>query len=132
MGEFDSSIWPKVFEQECAYCIALCVPLMEEQASRIIVYVLKNTRLTINEFVNSYNGSDEYEHIRKMIMRKYKQIGQIHGKMIENKKKNRHLTVENGNDEQSEIQLLQFQLSNNSIVSVSNDSDEQKSESCSF
>merc|ERR1712129_86920 len=107
----------------------------EEQASRIIVYVLKNTRLTINEFVNSYNGSDEYEHIRKMIMRKYKQIGQIHGKMIANKKKkkNRHLTVENGNEDKSEIQLLQFQLSNNSIVSVSNDdSDEQKSESCSF
>merc|ERR1712129_577521 len=104
----------------------------EEQASRIIVYVLKNTRLTINEFVNSYNGSDEYEHIRKMIMRKYKQIGQ--SKMIakKKKKKNRHLTVENGNDEKAEIQLLQFQLSNNSIVSVSNDRDEQKSESCSF
>ena len=87
-----------------------------------IVYVLKNTDVTIEQYIESYKGSQEIGSIRKMVKKKYGQIERIQREMMA-KKVNGHnnLSVINNGDE---AELLQFQLSNNSIVSVGIDDDE--------
>ena len=89
----------------------LGTPFQQKQANRIIVYILKNTDVTIEKYVDSYKGSEEIGCIREMVKKKCGQIERIQREIMA-KQANNQLNVSDN------AELLQFQLSNNSIGSV--------------
>ena len=104
----------------------------QKQANRIIVYIMKNTQINIQQFIEWYSEEEEQHEIKKLVEKKFPNIKQIQIELI-NKKNNgetrnekkrlsgNHLTI--GNREKSE--LLTWQLSNNSIVTIEDSEDDQ-------
>eukprot|EP01083_Nonionella_stella_P032744 89602_1 len=85
----------------------------QQQANRIIVYILKNTTCTMQDFMQSYDDEHEKHVITRMIKSKYANIQQI--KRASEKKKH---ALKEEDDHDDRAQLLQLQLSNNSIHTI--------------